>query len=104
MRYGHAIRVARASRGITQKKLGALAGVDGSFVSLIEAGKRNPGLDVLGKFCAAMRLPLYLLTILATEEGDLFNSTSAKEMQALGSRLLVALTDETRANAADGAQ
>jgi transcriptional regulator with XRE-family HTH domain len=41
-RFGSELRLARAAAGLTQQRLGELAGVSQSFVSLVERGRRRP--------------------------------------------------------------
>src|SRR5262245_822949 len=71
MDYGKALKVARALSGTQQKALAEAAGVDASYVSLIEMGKRTPSLAAIEKFSEALGIPVHLLTLLACEPQDL---------------------------------
>ncbi len=51
----------RARAGLTQKAFAKRAQVSVSYVSMIEAGRRSPGLDVLGRFARALGAPLHAL-------------------------------------------
>jgi transcriptional regulator with XRE-family HTH domain len=80
MDYGKAIRIARSIAGLQQRELAALAGVDSSLISLIEKGKRKPGLATLEKITKALNVPQHLFALLAAEPHDL-RSTSPDEVQ-----------------------
>lgn len=71
MDYSKAIRIARAIAGIEQRELAKRADLDPSYVSLIESGARRPSLRAIAKFSKALEVPEPLLTMLASESGDL---------------------------------
>lgn len=71
MNYGRAIKIARAARGLSQKELASLAGYDASYVSLLESGARVPSAGVLEALSGALRVPVFLLTLLASDENEL---------------------------------
>ena len=52
---GHAIMVRRAILKINQKKLAQLIGVDQSYISLMEIGKRPISDELLRKIAVALR-------------------------------------------------
>jgi transcriptional regulator with XRE-family HTH domain len=79
MRYGKAIRICRAAKGLSQKQLAARASIGSSHVSLIEAGKRSPSLATVEKLCKALSVPAHLVMLLAAEPGDV----QAKHMENL---------------------
>jgi len=91
MNYAKAIKTLRASRNLQQKQLAALLGVDASYISLLERGSRTPSLDWIERFSAAVRVPVYLVLLLASDDSDL-NGVNAAEAQQLGKELLRALT------------
>lgn len=71
MKYGRALRIARAMAGLEQRELAKRAGLDASHISLIERDRRNPSVATLEKIAKALRIPFPLLTLLATESRDL---------------------------------
>jgi XRE family transcriptional regulator of biofilm formation len=71
MDYGKALKIARAISGTQQKELAQAAGLDASYVSLIEMGKRAPSLAAIKKLSDALGMPVHLLTLLASEPQDL---------------------------------
>jgi transcriptional regulator with XRE-family HTH domain len=71
MDYGKAVKIARALAGLQQKDLAKAAGLDPSYLSLIEMGKRTPSLSAIEKLSNALGIPTHLLTLLATGSDDL---------------------------------
>lgn len=51
------LRQARITRGLTQDDVAALSGVNRAYVSDLEHGKRNIGIDCLGRLAAALNIP-----------------------------------------------
>ena len=70
MKYGKAIRICRAARGLSQKDLAKKVGLDSSHISLIEAEKRSPSLQTIERIAKSLSVPLHLLTLLASEQKD----------------------------------
>jgi XRE family transcriptional regulator, fatty acid utilization regulator len=92
MDYGKAIRIIRSVAGLQQKELAELAGVDASLISLIEKGKRQPGLSTVGSITKALSVPQHLFTLLAAEPDDLKTSSPEDVQRATESlaRILLA--------------
>jgi transcriptional regulator with XRE-family HTH domain len=93
LRYGHAIKMARTARALTQRELAERLGVASSYVSLLEAGKRRPSLDVLERVCAALDFPMQLIVLMASSSGEL-RGINEEEAKALSGILLRILTEE----------
>lgn len=71
---GRAIRVIRAVRGITQKELAERTGVKPSYISLLEAGKRdNPSTEFLTRLSKAICVSKIVITALSMDHGELKN-------------------------------
>ncbi|HUS11443.1 MAG TPA: helix-turn-helix transcriptional regulator [Pyrinomonadaceae bacterium] len=70
MNYSKALKFARAIAGLQQKELADLAGIDASYISLIEQGKRTPSVRAIHKLSHALKIPAHLLTFLAMESED----------------------------------
>ncbi len=87
MNYGKAIRVVRSARGLTQQKLAEKAGLDSSYISMIESGRRVPSLGVLEDLATALLTPLYLLLLLGSDSEDL-RGASPQRAQELGVLML----------------
>lgn len=87
---GRAIATVREARDLTQKQLAVLVGVDPSYLSLIEADRRAPALDVVERIAGALDVPQLLLHALAATPGDL-QRLGAEAVRTLGVALLQAL-------------
>lgn len=63
MQLGDAIKLIRTARKKTQSSLAREIGISNNFVSLIEANKKVPSIDVLQKMGTALKVPsgLFLL-------------------------------------------
>tara|TARA_B100000965_G_scaffold324155_1_gene286027 strand:+ start:2305 stop:2610 length:306 start_codon:yes stop_codon:yes gene_type:complete len=92
MHFGKAISVVRAARGLSQKELAQLVGRDPSYVSLIERGKRSPSLDLLSNLSKSLKVPFYLLALLASE-GEEVSALPPEHRKELGGELLMLLLD-----------
>jgi transcriptional regulator with XRE-family HTH domain len=57
MKLGDAIRLIRTARRRTQSSLAGEIGVSNNFVSLIEANRKVPSIEVLQQIAAALRVP-----------------------------------------------
>ncbi|WP_308119007.1 helix-turn-helix domain-containing protein [Rhodococcus qingshengii] len=60
-RFGLVVRRARISVGLSQEGLAAAAGLDRTYISSLERGKRNPTLITQERIAAALRRPLSVL-------------------------------------------
>lgn len=87
MNYSKAIRTIRAAKGITQKKLASLTKLNASYISRIESNERIPTLDVIEKISKELKVPVYLLTLLASEQKDL-HGLPEKETKHIAANLL----------------
>jgi transcriptional regulator with XRE-family HTH domain len=87
MNYGRAFRVARAARRWSQKELAAAAGLDASYVSLIESEHRVPTLDAVSRLSKALGVPSHLMALLAADADELVG-ISAAQAGVLGRDLL----------------
>lgn len=71
MNIGKGIRVIRAARNLSQKQLAEESGLDSSYISLVEAGKRVPKDDAVQAIAKVLRVPKYLLLLLGSDKEDL---------------------------------
>lgn len=53
-KFGTKLRRLRKARGLTKEKLAELAGIDYSYLNMIEAGKKNPTLNRIAKLARAL--------------------------------------------------
>ena len=54
--FGKIIKEIRTNRSISQEKLSKITGLDRTFISLIETGKRNPTLTTIVKIANALNI------------------------------------------------
>ncbi len=92
MDYSRALRTCRAIRGWQQEEVAERAGLSASYVSLIEAGKREPSPTAVRKLARGLNVPEPLLTLLASDLSGL-PRTEAKTFDQLGRSLLFLLAD-----------
>ncbi len=57
-KFGKRIRELRKKQGLTQEKLAELAGIDYSYLNLIESGKKNPSLKRITKLARVLKVSL----------------------------------------------
>jgi len=93
MNYSKALKIVRASRCLSQKDLSNILGMDPSFVSLIESGKRKPSHDTIEMITQKLDIPHYLFALLASEQEDL-KKISTEDAQQLGKGLLDVLISD----------
>jgi len=55
------VRRLREKQGISQEAFGFAAGIDRTYVSGVERGRRNPTLTVAQKFADGLSVPLWRL-------------------------------------------
>ena len=59
MRLGQTIRAIREAQGLSQKEVAEAAGIDQSYLSMIESGqRRNPGMRIVSRLAQALQKPL----------------------------------------------
>ena len=94
MNTGRAIRVLRAARGLQQRDLARRAGLDPSYVSLIESGKREPSESAIEAIASALKAPVSLVELLAAEAEELRGIGPAQARQ-LGLALARAMAESS---------
>jgi transcriptional regulator with XRE-family HTH domain len=93
MKYGRAIKLVRTASGLSQSALAARLSIGPSQLSLIEANKRQPSVAVLAEASAALGVPPHLLTLLASDPGELKEDADPKYVAELARALLGVLTN-----------
>src|SRR5712692_5771149 len=78
MNYAKALKVARALSGLQQQELAEAAGLDPSYLSLIEMGKRKPSVTAIEKVARGLGIPTHLFMLLASEPEDLKEADSTE--------------------------
>ena len=88
MNFGRAIRIVRTAQGLTKAQLAERLTIGASYLSLIEAEKRKPSLQVLEEISTALLVPPHLLTLLASDAGDLDDPKNARHVAELAHSLV----------------
>lgn len=94
MNFSRAIKIIRATKGLSQSELAEISGIDASLISRFESGNRKPSINNLEAVSKKLAIPLYLMTLLASEKKDL-KGISEKKAQELGKKLLELLTSSS---------
>jgi len=70
LNYAKGIRIVRTVKGWDQKDLAVRIGVDASYVSLLETGKRIPTLPTLESIASTSNISMRLLTAISESNLD----------------------------------
>jgi len=87
MNYGNGLMVARTKAGLSKRQLALRAGVDASYITHIEAGRKKPSLDMLEKMADVLGVPMPLLMLFSAEPKELVG-ISAPQAALLGGSLM----------------
>jgi len=69
--FGRMLQEERKAKNISQEKLAKLAGLDRTFISLIENGKRSPTFSTILKICSSLDIaPSELFSIYEKRDPD----------------------------------
>jgi transcriptional regulator with XRE-family HTH domain len=69
--FGKILQDERKAKKISQEKLAKLTGLDRTFISLVENGKRNPTFTTILKICSALEIdPSELFSIYEKRDPD----------------------------------
>jgi transcriptional regulator with XRE-family HTH domain len=63
LKFGHTLRKTRMLSGVSQEDLANAAGLDRTYISLLERGKRNPSLTCIVKLCQILKANLLTDTL-----------------------------------------
>jgi len=77
--FGKMLQEERKAKKISQEKLAKLAGLDRTFISLIENGKRSPTFSTILKICSALEIaPSELFSIYEKKDPDYMAKSGGK--------------------------
>jgi transcriptional regulator with XRE-family HTH domain len=77
--FGRMLQEERKAKKISQEKLAKLAGLDRTFISLIENGKRSPTFSTILKICSALEIaPSELFSIYEKKDPDYMAKNGVK--------------------------
>jgi transcriptional regulator with XRE-family HTH domain len=90
MNYGNGLTVARTKAGLSKRQLAKKVGVDASYITNIEAGRKKPSLDTMEKLADAVGVPMTVLMLFSSGADDL-KGISSEQAAGLGDRLMALL-------------
>ena len=77
--FGKILQEERKAKKISQEKLAKLTGLDRTYISLIENGKRSPTFSTILKICSALEiLPSELLSKFEKREQNFISQNGSK--------------------------
>lgn len=80
MNIGEALKEIRKAKKIKQAEISKATGISRTYVCQIESGEKNPSIEVLGKICEFIKVPLPVLLFVSGEEKDFETVLSKKQM------------------------
>jgi transcriptional regulator with XRE-family HTH domain len=86
MTYGKTIKKIRKKRGINQKQLAINAGIEQSYLSMVENGAQQPSRGFLEAVCYELDVPLFIISYASTTKNDVSEAVwdnMQKDKQAL---------------------
>jgi transcriptional regulator with XRE-family HTH domain len=95
MNFSKAIKIIRSVKNLEQRQLAKKIGVDSSYISLIESGKRTPSEKIITKISKELTIPNNLILLLSSEENELKNITK-DEAAMIGTQLLEILNPSSQ--------
>jgi transcriptional regulator with XRE-family HTH domain len=90
MNVAEAIRSLRVSAGLKQRELAERVGVTASMLSYLEAGKREPTIQMLRDLARALEMPSSVLFAVALAEDDRPTNPTARHLRSMTETLLKA--------------
>ncbi|MEX0892239.1 MAG: helix-turn-helix transcriptional regulator [Gemmatimonadota bacterium] len=92
---GSVVRRLRAAGGLTQRELAARLGIDATYVSHLEANRREPSVKLLRQIAAELSIPAGLLLALIISD-DLPEGEGERFQPLLAGMVDLALTAQLR--------
>lgn len=88
LKIGQIIKILRAAIGLKQKDLAERVGIQPHYLSLVEAGKRDPSLAVLRKIAIELNVPVSLLFWEAEQQPEAITTEDQERWKKLRSLLV----------------
>jgi transcriptional regulator with XRE-family HTH domain len=98
MKLGHAIKLCRQHKHLTQAELAVRCSLSESYLSLLETGKRDPAYSTLEAISRGLKVPVSMLVFLAADAAELtaLGDDVKEKMSAALLSLLQASTDDSQ--------
>lgn len=96
MKLGRAIKLCRARKNLTQSALAKRCKISDSYLSLLEAGQRDPTFSTLETIAHGLEIPVSMLVFLAADAAELevMSSEVKEKISAAIMQLLQATKDD----------
>jgi len=91
MNFSKGIKIIRSAKNLEQRDLAQKIGVDSSYISLIESGKRTPSDKIITKISKELTIPKNLILLLSSDKNEL-KSVTQNEALMIGVQLLKILS------------
>ncbi len=95
MNLGNTIKICRQKRGYTQAELAGRAKISVSHLCLLEKNKRDPSLSAVNSISAALKIPISVLVLLASQHIEIKELTE-KQIEELSRSIMGIMDDATR--------
>lgn len=103
MNIGKAIKLCRIQRNMKQAELASAAGISTPYLSLLERGQRDINFTTLQRISTALRVPISIITFLASDKADLknLNPELAEKLSHAALQLIEASNEDEEGNLFD---
>lgn len=95
MNYARGLRWAREKARLSKAQLAARAGLDASYITHLEAGRKVPSLEALESLAHAVQIPVSVIMLSSSERQDL-EGVSARNARELAEHLVGLLELKTQ--------
>lgn len=91
MKLGESLKYCRNVRKLTQKELAEKSGISKSYLCLLEKGEREASISVLESLSDALKIPVAIIVLIASEGADLSDDVSKRNIDKLNKLVKVLL-------------
>jgi transcriptional regulator with XRE-family HTH domain len=88
MNYGRAFKLLRERQSLSQKQLAERIERSPSYISKIESQDRDPSMELLEEVSRIFRVPIYVITLLATERSDVKNGAIYEQVRTTTTQIM----------------
>lgn len=88
MNYGIAFKLLRERQSLSQKQLAIRINRSPSYISKIESQDRAPSMELLEEVSGLFHVPIYVITLLATERPDVKNDAVHEQVRKTTNQIM----------------
>ncbi len=89
---GEAFKIIRIFNDLTQDELARTLGISAGYLSLIEADKRTPTMDIISRFAEHFKIPVSSLMLFSEQLGPRETAADKGARMAFGRKLITMLS------------